>query len=184
MCAKYAPEDTEMKEILRIAAAISGKAPQDIRSETTLAELGLSSSIKLYRLQYAIEDTLGLELRPLAPGFTIDFIASMAGFSQTKYADDNNFDMAAETPEDISPAIESGGLFVGIDIEEMAGFPKTNNYREHAFYRKVFLNEEISYALLNQTPLQHLETLNAQLHGTAAPCDPVKIKLDCPVAGQ
>jgi len=52
-------------------------------------------------------------------------------------------------------AIDSSGLQVGLDVEDIRSLPAATDYWEHEFYRASFAKSEIAYAVLEAEPRTH-----------------------------
>jgi holo-[acyl-carrier protein] synthase len=164
----YVWEASNMDNVVDIIATISGKSRDRLVPDANLRSLGITSSIEILKIQSAIERKFGRKLSPIGDTWTIDKIAAQVGQSQ------NNGDAAnkpttktsnsqisiqqnnSSNVSAVSPALNIGGLFIGIDIEEVEHLPVTSNYRVHDFYQSLFTNEEISYAMLKSETRLHL----------------------------
>jgi phosphopantetheine--protein transferase-like protein len=61
----------------------------------------------------------------------------------------------AHAPAFRSMAAPSGGLQVGLDVEDIRSLPVAADYWEHEFYRGTFARSEIAYAVLQAEPRTH-----------------------------
>jgi phosphopantetheine--protein transferase-like protein len=52
-------------------------------------------------------------------------------------------------------ATSSGGLQIGLDVEDIHALPVASDYWEHEFYRGTFARSEIAYAVLQADPCTH-----------------------------
>jgi holo-[acyl-carrier protein] synthase len=164
----YVWEDSKMDNVLDIISTISGKDRNRLTPDVNLRSLGITSSIEILKIQSAIERKFGKKLSPIGDTWTIDKIASQVGQSQNNGNDKSNLETSNIKPSQYNtspsangklptlPTLNIGGLFIGVDIEEVDHLPVTSNYRSHDFYQSLFNNEEISYALLKTEPRLHL----------------------------
>lgn len=154
-----------MESVVEIIAVISGKERNKLSSDVSLRSLGITSSIEILKIQSALERKFSQKLPPLGDTWTIDKIAAQVGQVQNgsagnaaaaKSAVEARQDTASTGTNGKIVTPNFGGLFIGVDIEEVDHLPVTSNYRNHDFYRSVFNDAEISYALLKPEPRMHL----------------------------
>jgi len=160
-------EDFNVDTVLEIISTISGKERERLLPDVNLRSLGITSSIEILKIQSALERKFNQKLPPLGDTWTIDKIAAQVGQSSNNGTAGSAASRTSEIPgsqeripslnlESKSSALSVGGLFIGVDIEEVDHLPVTSNYRIHDFYRSLFNDEEISYALLKPEPRLHL----------------------------
>ncbi|MGG6293759.1 4'-phosphopantetheinyl transferase superfamily protein [Leptolyngbya sp. AN02str] len=147
-----------MESVVEIISVISGKDRGKLAPDVSLRALGITSSIEILKIQSALERKFSQKLPPLGDTWTIDKIAAQVGGSQT-----GSVSTATLTKPTVEPrpakataGANVGSIFIGVDIEEIEHLPETSNYRDHDFYRSVFHDSEISYALLKPEPRIHL----------------------------
>lgn len=151
-----------METVIGIIATISGKERDKLTPDRNLRSLGITSSIEILKIQSALERKFGQKLPPLGDSWTIDRIATQVGQGGTNgaaiatTASNPAAIASASTGFERSQPMSFGGLFIGVDIEEVDNLPVTSNYRIHDFYQSQFSKEEISYALLKPDPRMHL----------------------------
>ncbi len=154
-----------MDPVVEIISKISGKEPDRLLPETNLCSLGITSSLEILKIQSALERNFNLKMPPIGDTWTIERIAAQVGqvnntvLGETMLASGEMPDVQSNTSpsrRDISSGLDIGGLFIGVDIQEVSHLPVTSNYRTHDFYQNLFRCEEISYALLKPEPRIHL----------------------------
>jgi holo-[acyl-carrier protein] synthase len=154
-----------MDTVIEIISIISGKERDRLTPTANLRSLGITSSIEILKIQSAIERKFERKLPPLGDTWTIDKIAAQVGQSRSNGAEETtpaigtihtSPDNASISPNGKVSRSNVGGLFIGVDIEEVDRLPVTSNYRTHDFYSSLFHHEEISYALLKSEPRIHL----------------------------
>ncbi|MBF2026353.1 MAG: 4'-phosphopantetheinyl transferase superfamily protein [Oscillatoriales cyanobacterium C42_A2020_001] len=152
-----------MDTVVEIISVISGKERDRLAPDANLRSLGITSSIEILKIQSALERKFNQKLPPLGDTWTINKIAAQVGQSSSHDAEqtapikiNRDQNITSLSPSDPSATLNVGGLFIGVDIEEVDHLPITSNYRTHDFYRSVFNDEEISYALLKPEARLHL----------------------------
>jgi holo-[acyl-carrier protein] synthase len=158
-------EDFKLDTVVEIISVISGKERDRLVPDANLRSLGITSSIEILKIQSALERKFNQKLPPIGDTWTIGKIAVEVGQYKSDGAEGTastgseirvNKDNFFSSPNGKFSTFNVGGLFIGVDIEEVDHLPLTSNYRTHDFYRSLFNNEEISYALLKSEPRQHL----------------------------
>ena len=163
--AMFVWEGFNVDTVLEIISVISGKDRERLVPDANLRSLGITSSIEILKIQSALERKFNQKLPPLGDTWTIDKIAAQVGQSTsngvkgtapaTNAIKTSRESASLSSNGKVSP-LNVGGLFIGVDIEEIDHLPVTSNYRTHDFYRSLFSDEEISYALLRPEPRLHL----------------------------
>lgn len=144
---------TAAKKATALIATFAGKSTSAVREQSTLAALGLASSLRLMRLQRALVAEAGLRDVTIAAHWTVGrIIAALPSTDSIAVAEVAAADPPVAT--DRTPVTVS--MTLGVDIEEVDGFPETTNVREHEFYSRTFSPSELSYALLAANPRQRL----------------------------
>lgn len=150
-----------MHNLKKIIADISGKKAEEITPDSILSGLRINSSIGLLKLQSALEKKFNKKLKPLSMNVKVEMIAQQLGL------DGNSVEVNTERtkrekkePTDSFNTVKHDSsfldIFIGVDIEEVASLPKTENLRTHEFYSNQFNDVELSYAMLMPDPYVHL----------------------------
>lgn len=134
-------------KIKEIIAPFIGKDVLSISGDTLLDRNALKSSIYVHRM-YA---------RLSSQGFVVNDYGDINNFADLM--DKLNFPKGSGTENNLvqgnteNHKTDSFTPGVGIDIEEIAAFPETNDYRTHEFFVNNFSPEEISHCILQSYPL-------------------------------
>jgi len=143
------------------------RKPGDVQGHLSLASTGLSSSFGLTALRSVLESQGCGRLPPLAATMTVDAIVDLV--VGTPQAVDGLATSPAAVPATASPAspasrpatsrsAAAGSLPIGLgmDMQEIASFPATDDFREHPFYAGTFAPQELATAVLRPNPRAHL----------------------------
>ena len=137
-----------MDELKKIIATFVKKDPSEIDDHTLINKRVIAGSILVHRMYAAINN---------------------AGYSVKDYNDINTYGallarlngtsvspsyIAPNLTQIYSPAIQTVPKGIGIDIENISGFPNATDFREDSFYKLNFSMQEISYCILNGKPLE------------------------------
>ena len=143
-----------MEEKIRDILSVFTKIPADqIGPATPIGRQAVKSSILLHRM-YA---------RLAEEGFVVENYADINTFSELLARNGGNGNRMMPVMEQMtqqvivsSPVHLSGGTIsgagIGIDIEEIASLPRTNDFRKETFYKMNFTPSEIAYCVLQPDP--------------------------------
>ena len=134
------------EEIRALIATMLMVTPAEIGDNTSLAALNTSLGSAKVRLGLK---RLGLTLPAGSkPATFAGLLAALSGEA-----------VPATSPSAPVPikaaAIDSSGLQVGLDVEDIDSLPVVTDYWEHEFYRANFAKSEIAYAVLEAAPRTH-----------------------------
>jgi phosphopantetheine--protein transferase-like protein len=134
------------EEIRTLIATMLMVSPAEIGDGTSLAALNTSLGSAKVRLGLK---RLGLALPAGSkPATFAGLLAALSG-EAAPIASPN-----APVPIKAA-AIDSSGLQVGLDVEDIRALPMATDYWEHEFYRGTFAKSEIAYAVLQPEPRTH-----------------------------
>ena len=115
-----------------------------VTADTVIDRTAIKGSIMIHRMYAALSRELNNEIRYRDSIRTVGDLLVRCG---DKYAPGH---------EEIAPPLPASGrgILVGIDIEEVDKMPKVPDFREDAFYKENFSPKEISYCLLQTSPVE------------------------------
>ena len=133
----------QSEQIRAMIATMLMVTPAEIADGTSLAALNTSLGSAKVRLGLK---RLGLAL-PVGskPATFAGLLAALSGETAP---------VASSVPI-TRAAIDSSGLQVGLDLEDIHSLPVATDYWEHEFYRANFAKSEIAYAVLEAEPRTH-----------------------------
>lgn len=128
-------------QLKQIIAPYLGISAENISNETSLDRNALKSSIYLHRMYSRLS----------AEGFIINDYSLITKFEDLLrvLSSDKEVKAFQLKAENNTVHAQTG---VGIDIEEIASIPLTDNFRDHEFFINNFSSEEIAYCILQQNP--------------------------------
>jgi len=138
-----------MEEKVKEIVSIYTKIPVDqIGNLTVIDRTAVSSSIVLHRMYAKLSEQ----------GFNItDYweVKNFGGLLQRVNGQSNRIDEISVSvqpliPDQATDNHQASGI--GIDIEETDSMPRTNDFREDAFYKMNFSTSEIAYCILQPDP--------------------------------
>lgn len=133
--------ETQIKEII---ASFVRQDPGEISGHTIMDRTAMQSSIHIHRMYAALA----------AAGVRVENHSEIRTFGDLQRAAGMSGDAPPRpTVARIHSKKESGGLSVGIDIEELINFAAVSDYREDAFYQQNFSSAEIAWCILQSNPL-------------------------------
>lgn len=137
-------------DTVRKIAANFLKVNEDAVSQDTLINnKTIKGSVMLHRMYAVLSKELGVNIKNYEKVKTFEdllVICKLAGENTP-----TGGDVQDRTTKNVSPNI-TGGISIGIDIEEIDKMPKANDCREDIFYKQNFSPKEISYCLLQSCP--------------------------------
>lgn len=151
--------------LITIIARMARLRPDEIHEQAALTSLGLRSSFGLSALRSAVEATTKRKLPSLKGSMSVGDLIKLAGGEAlpatpapaTAPARPPAPARAAATPVTrTSPGFAMPANFnIGLDMQEVAVFPLTDDFRTHEFYAAHFSAAEIATAILRPLPRQH-----------------------------
>lgn len=135
----------EPKEIISLFLHVD---PEAINSNTIINRNALKSSIHLHKLYAKLADA----------GFVINDYSNINTYGELEdilHGEPGRNKPTNSTKMLQSPVFAKGGVNsaeIGIDIEDIASLPKTNDFRADGFYIENFHDKEIAYCILQSDP--------------------------------
>jgi phosphopantetheinyl transferase (holo-ACP synthase) len=124
-------------------------APGELKPETSLRSL--DSSLGSTKLALALKRA-GLRLPGDAVPPTFRDLELALNGNTGAPALSETVSVPAATPANNS----SGGLQVGLDVQDISALPSADDYWDHEFYKENFDKSEIAYAVVKPEPRTHL----------------------------
>jgi len=143
---------SQSDQLREIVTTLLMLAPGELKPETSLQSL--DSSLGSARLALALKRA-GLRLPNLPNG------AVPPTFRDLELAFNGNTGVPALSETVSVPAAtpannSSGGLQVGLDVQDIGALPSADDYWDHEFYKENFDKSEIAYAVVKPEPRTHL----------------------------
>lgn len=134
----------------KIKSIISGFinfSAEQISVDTVIDRSSVSSSITLHRMYAKLAEE----------GIVVEDYVSVKKFGDLLQRVNGNGPAAFTAPGDVKAtnnyvSTNEAGYSVGIDIEQVAAMPGTNDFRESEFYKMNFSSSEIAYCILQPDP--------------------------------
>ncbi len=143
-------------EIVSLLARMTRRRAQEILPTHSLGSLGLSRSFGLGALRSQLEAKHGSKLGVLQPQTTVEALQRMLTAAEAPVKTVGPPAAKVERPPSTSrSAMPVEGIGLGMDIQEQASLPHTNDYRSDEFYSSHFTPAEISFAVLKPSPRKH-----------------------------
>jgi phosphopantetheine--protein transferase-like protein len=147
-----------MLEKVKPIIAVFLKTPADLINASTVIDRGaVGSSVHVHRM-YARLAAEGMPVKDYQTVITVADLLQRVGIVNGQAAVGNGQDMAAANGSpmlyDAMPAAPAAPSVsgLGIDMEEIAAMPVTDDFREDEFYTMNFAPSEIAYCILKPHP--------------------------------
>ena len=133
----------DSKDIASIIAPFLGKDAAALDPATAVDRSAVKSSIMLHRMYGQLAEA----------GYPVSDYMDIRTFGQLMERLNGNTG-TGPTPEAVyeSPAAATVQGAAGIDIEAISALPRTDDFREHAFYQQNFAASEIAWCILKPDP--------------------------------
>jgi len=140
---------SEIKEVVGKFVKMDGSK---INDNVLVNRRAVGGSIMVHRMYAAIEAEFGVKIDDYSDINNFgDLLSKINGKPSVKIANDvNKIESTIDNP-----------LSIGIDLENISNFHEAVDFREDAFYKQNYTNEEISYCILQREPARSFAGLFA-----------------------
>jgi phosphopantetheine--protein transferase-like protein len=134
------------EKIRSIVASYTKLVPENITAETRIDRTALGSSIHVHRFFAALAQA-GYPVSNYQTVSTVAQLLQQINGTELQQT-------ASNTVSPITTEVTQHGTepLAGIDIENIASMPQTDDFREHNFYTSNFASSEIAYCILQSNP--------------------------------